>query len=198
MRKKVIFIGILTTIVIIIFCKIFHTKNNLPPSISNTSLYSKKNDSNIYIKPLNGDKKIQQKLYLMQKNEWKVNSFLDLLNEDQSANNKLPFTFVAWYKNIPIGSCSIEATNDLETTLTPWASHLYIKPDYRGKKIARRLIWKILEKAKELGYSKIFYVTNNPVNISIYKHLGGKIIKTTFAQGCEHTIMERDLNDINC
>ncbi len=195
MKKKIIFISIFLSITLLInYC---YKKNHyFTPQIMHP-VNSKKNIDCITIQPLLANKKIKQELYLMQKNEWKVNSFLELLEQDKSAYNQLPLTFVVFYNNSPIGSCSIEEQNDLETTLSPWASHLYIKPEYRGKKIARRLIWKILEKAQELGYSEIFYVTNNPTNISIYKHLGGEIVKTTFTQGCEYTIMKRDLNNID-
>jgi GNAT superfamily N-acetyltransferase len=142
------------------------------------------------IEPLYGREQYFKSIMEMHHDEWKVGKLATLLENDQSKNNRLPYTVIAFYDEVLIGSCTLEESCTLDTTHSPWASHLYVTPKFRGRKIAKNLIIKILEVAKNLGFEQFFYVTNNPRTASIYVYLGGSLIYKTFYNGQECSIME--------
>ncbi len=148
----------------------------------------------IVIAPLNGNKDIIKPLLAMHGNEYKVVNLENILENDQSNNQALPCTFVAYYNGKLAGSCSLEEKCTIDPTLSPWANHLFVEPEFRGKKIAQKLIEAILKKANELGYPQIFFWTDKPDNISIYQHFGGSIVKKRSCNDKEYTIMSGSLD----
>ena len=142
------------------------------------------------IEPLYGREQYFKSIMEMQKDEWKVSALRQLLKQDQSENNDLPYTIIALYDGLLVGSCTLGKSCQLDAHHSPWVSHLYVLPDFRGKKIAKQLILTILQIAKKLGVDQIFYATNNPNTTSIYHHLGGTTLHTTFSGGQTWTIME--------
>ena len=65
-------------------------------------------------------------------------------------NDELVGTVSIWYNDLP-------ARQDL----TPWLATLYIKKEYRGKGLGTFMQKKCVELAKELGYKKIYLMTDH-------------------------------------
>lgn len=67
--------------------------------------------------------------------------------------------------------------NDLKTRkdLTPWYSTLYIKEEYRGKHLSKKLNDALIEEAKKLGYKKLYLKTD--LN-NFYEKYGFKYLET--------------------
>lgn len=91
---------------------------------------------------------------------------LDKLNTD-----KIPFILVAIDGNNWVGTGSLwEKDLDKRPDLEPWIAGVYVKEEFRGKGIATKLISKVLEIAKKLGYKKIYLHTEEAMGL--YKKLG--------------------------
>ena len=114
----------------------------------------------LIIEPLYTHPELISEILIMHQNEWKTGELTPIFHEDESLYNQLPFTFIAFYNDKLVGSCSLEKNNSIDSTLSPWATHLYVKPEYRGKKIGKKLIEKILKKTEEIGFKKLFYFTD--------------------------------------
>ena len=63
---------------------------------------------------------------------------------------------------------------DKRTDLTPWYATMYVKDEYRGKGYSKLLNDAILNKAKNLGYDKV-YLKSNLINY--YEKFGAKYIE---------------------
>jgi N-acetylglutamate synthase-like GNAT family acetyltransferase len=74
----------------------------------------------------------------------------------------IPQTFVAFYENVPCGTVSIWR-NDLSARqdLFPWLSCLYVSEDFRRKRIGNELITFVINKAKKMGFSKLYLMTKH-------------------------------------
>lgn len=91
---------------------------------------------------------------------------LDKLNK-----NKTPFILVAIDDNSWVGTASLwEKDLDKRPDLTPWIAGVYVKEEYRGKGIATKLISKVLEMSKKLGYKTIYLHTEEAMGL--YEKLG--------------------------
>ena len=95
-------------------------------------------------------------------NEWYRNREIkfDLVMKSHisySKDNLLPYSFVAFYRDYPVGMVSFKE-NDLwsRKDINPWLSSLYVVPDYRKMGIAQKLINSVLEKAEMMNYNGIY------------------------------------------
>ena len=52
---------------------------------------------------------------------------------------------------------------------TPWVANLFVGEDYRGQRISQKLIEVMEQKAKELGYDRIYLVTDH---VNLYEKYG--------------------------
>lgn len=78
---------------------------------------------------------------------------------------------IVYDDNMPIGCVAIKAFDDNACDM----KRLYVRPDYRGRGIATKLIQNVLKVAKEYGYKKIFLETLPEVMkeaVSLYNRLG--------------------------
>lgn len=74
----------------------------------------------------------------------------------------IPQTYIALYKNELVGIVSLWR-NDLcaRQDLYPWMAGLYVKEVYRKKGIGTFLQNKAIKIAKELGYDKLYLITDH-------------------------------------
>lgn len=77
-------------------------------------------------------------------------------------------------KNILIGLISLfKYDGEERMDLTPWYATMYVKKEYRGNGYSKILNDAILNKAKELGYAKVYLKTNLT---NYYEKYGAKFI----------------------
>lgn len=167
-----------------------HTKHNT------LALQKPPSEKPLVITTFSNHKNLREQIIAMH-NDIKLEGLSDILQNDNYESKRLPVTILAFYNNELAGSCSI--THEDPYTIvdyTPWVNYLFVKPDFRGKKIARALIKRILEISEELGYSEIFYLTHKPEHVAMYTHLGGTTIRKVFIHGCECHIMEGRLKNL--
>ena len=128
--------------------------------IKNNSNYLKEYIKLCYIEWSNKEKKLEEYInYKIDKikNDDNVITVLGLIN-----NNEL-IGFISLFKNDELEYCN----------LTPWYATMYVKSIYRGKSYSKILNDAILNKAKQLGYNKV-YLKSNLVNY--YERFGAKKI----------------------
>jgi GNAT superfamily N-acetyltransferase len=112
----------------------------------------------------------------------------NLLNLD-----KVPFILVACHGQKLIGSAAL-FLNDLDSRpdLSPWLGGIYTVPEHRGKGIAKTMIEKVINKAKTLGYHKIYLHTEHTAGL--YRKLGWKkLCNTKNDQGEDSEIYYLDI-----
>lgn len=76
--------------------------------------------------------------------------------------DKFPITYISLEDGMCTGTISI-FENDLknQNELTPWLASLYVYPEYRNMKIAEKLIEKVVNKVKELGFKDLYLRTEH-------------------------------------
>lgn len=90
--------------------------------------------------------------------------------------NDFPFTLIAKEKREVIGFISLITNNSfLRQDLSPVIGLIYVKPEYRNKKIGSNLVNSLLEIAK-LNFEKIYVLTDIK---GFYETLGFKFIEVT-------------------
>lgn len=88
----------------------------------------------------------------------------------------LPEWFIAYRGDAPVG-CAGLITNDFisRMDLMPWLCALYVNEDVRKQGIARKLIERAKEYARENGFSRLYLATDHT---GLYERLGGEYIGT--------------------
>lgn len=131
-------------------------------------------------------------------NQWGVkhddSSPADWVKELQQRLNKdeLPMTFVAVRGEKPIGTSSlVECDMETKSELTPWLADVYVPPEERAQGIATKLVQRINEEAKKLGYDKYYLFTRQATGF--YLKLGWEIIETTTYKGKKVDVMVYNL-----
>jgi predicted N-acetyltransferase YhbS len=89
-------------------------------------------------------------------------------------NQDIPLTYVALYDKIPVGSCTFELDGGIRPDLSPWLGDLVVDPKYQKQGIGKMLIDAAVEKAKELGFKKLYLFTFDPATPGYYKRFGWK------------------------
>lgn len=84
--------------------------------------------------------------------------------------DRIPMTFVAMLQDQPIGMVSLWM-NDLacRQDLHPWLASLYVDEAYRNRGIGRQLQVHATSAARELGYARIYLITDL---VGYYERLG--------------------------
>lgn len=77
--------------------------------------------------------------------------------ERRAMSEILPCTFVACVDSYPVGMVNLKE-KDLwsRTDLDIWLSSLYVMPGYRKTGVGGMLVNRVIERAGELGYSRIY------------------------------------------
>lgn len=106
---------------------------------------------------------------------------------------KVPTTFVAIISGQPVATASIiESDMDTRKDLTPWLADVYTLPEYRGNKIATKLIDRVLKEAKKIGISRVYLYTREAKGL--YQKNNWDQIKTTNYYGDQIVLMKYDLD----
>lgn len=108
-------------------------------------------------------------------------------------DHKLPTTFVAFDKNIPVGMCSLRVDDGLNSKLTPWLGSLVVSTKYQKQGIAKKLIDATKNKAKALGFEKLYLFALDKTIPKYYKSLGWITIDKDTFLNYPVAIMEIDL-----
>ncbi|MES2309979.1 MAG: GNAT family N-acetyltransferase [Verrucomicrobiota bacterium] len=111
--------------------------------------------------------------------------YSDHLNEEI-----LPLTFVAHESNRPVGMCSLRENDGIRPDLTPWLGSLVVDSAYQKQGIGRQLIDTIKNKAKELGFRKLYLFAFDPTIPDYYASLGWNKIGMDEYKGHPVTLME--------
>lgn len=103
----------------------------------------------------------------------------------------LPIALVAIHCSQPVGTISLkEYDMDDEREYSPWLAGLYVREDYRKKRIGKDLVAACLDTAKKLHYHKVFLWT--PSAAPFFAGLGWSAIAVRTYKGEKITIMERN------
>jgi GNAT superfamily N-acetyltransferase len=105
---------------------------------------------------------------------------------------RIPTTFVASSRGIPIGSASL-VTHDMatRTDLSPWLASVYVVPGYRGQGIGSALVHRVVKEAQELGVDTLYLFT--PDREGFYTSLGWSTIEHIEYRGRQVVIMAIDI-----
>lgn len=96
---------------------------------------------------------------------------IQLRFEQHCNKDKLPLAYVGIYQNKPIGMVCLRITEGIQNDLSPWLGGLVVHPDYRGRKIGEKLVAVVKERAKILGYAKLYLLCDDSLSIW-YEKLG--------------------------
>jgi len=106
-----------------------------------------------------------------------------------------PITLIAVADNKCVGTVSI-FENDLknQNDLTPWLASLYVSPYYRGQGIAEKLINRVQEVVKGLGFKTLYLRTEH--TSEYYRRLGWEYVyKTHDEKGQETEVFRISVNN---
>lgn len=106
---------------------------------------------------------------------------------------QLPLTLVANYENQPVGMCSLRVNDGIRHELTPWLGSLVVSPKYQNQGIAKQLIEKIKEKARQLGFKTLYLFAFDPTIPEYYSRLGWCKIDMDEFKGHPVTVMGTSL-----
>src|SRR5665213_2198277 len=84
----------------------------------------------------------------------------------------LPLAYIALCDQIPVGTCSLQLDGGIRPDLKPWLGDLVVDPKYQKQGIGKMLVDAAIEKAKELGFEKLYLFTFDPAVPEYYQHLG--------------------------
>ncbi len=91
----------------------------------------------------------------------------------------LPLAFVAFSNNKPVGMCHLKKSDGLRPILSPWLRSLVVTAEYQNQGIGKLLIEAVKQKAKALGFQKLYLWTyEGPLPDEYYKPLGWKKVGT--------------------
>jgi GNAT superfamily N-acetyltransferase len=102
----------------------------------------------------------------------------------------LPLTVVAFAENLPVGMCSLRENDGINSDLKPWLGSLVVDPVYQRQGIGKILVNAIKQKAKNLGFKRLFLFAHDTVTANYYTRLGWEIIKNTQFEGHDVIVME--------
>ena len=111
---------------------------------------------------------------------WMPNKPIEKTQEDLRAHlnsDTLPITLVALEEGVPIAMCSLRDNDGISpdyvsTHNTAWLGSLVVRADHQGKGIGTQLIKAIQDKAKVLGFEKLYLFAFDPTIPDYYSRLG--------------------------
>jgi len=108
----------------------------------------------------------------------------------EELNHDMPLTYIALYGEIPVGSCTLQLNDDVRPDLGPWIGDLVVDPKYQKQGIGKMLLDVTVEKAKELGFEKLYLFAFDPTIPEYYQRLGWKTIGMDEFKSHPVTVME--------
>jgi len=118
-----------------------------------------------------------------------VNRVQEKLHEHLN-DQSLPLTFIALDGEIPVGMCSLRENDGIRPELMPWLGSLVVDPVYQNQGIGKILIDATKDKAKLLGFSKLYLFAFDPTIPDYYERLGWSKIGMDEFKGHTVTVME--------
>lgn len=108
-------------------------------------------------------------------------------------NESIPLAYIALEGDKPVGIGSLQINDGIRPDLMPWLGDLCVDTPYQKRGIGKLLIHSIQNKAKELGYSKLYLFTHDPHALDYYSRLGWKKMGMDKFNDHDVTIMEIQL-----
>lgn len=102
----------------------------------------------------------------------------------------MPLTYIALDGEISVGSCTLQLTDDVRPDLGPWVESLVVDPKYQKQGIGKMLLDVTVEKAKELGFEKLYLFAFDPTIPAYYQRFGWKKIGMAEFKSHPVTLME--------
>jgi len=90
---------------------------------------------------------------------------------------ELPITLIALAGSKPAGTVSLWKNNVTRPDLSPWLAALYVHPFHRNKGISLRLIERVIEEARRLGFKELYLVTEEAK--ALYERFGWREMEQT-------------------
>lgn len=106
----------------------------------------------------------------------------------RAQRNRLPLALVATHRGEPVGTVSLKE-QDMEGVhgYSPWLASLYVREDYRKKRVGAGLVAACLQTAGELNYDRIYLWT--PSASAFFSRLGWVQVEMRMYKGESVTIM---------
>jgi GNAT superfamily N-acetyltransferase len=83
-----------------------------------------------------------------------------------TAASALPVGFIALENNVPVGVMALKAESlPTHRHYCPWAAAGLVLPSHRGRGIGAQLLGVLVQKARELGYPRIYCGTATAVSL---------------------------------
>lgn len=104
-----------------------------------------------------------------------------------------PGTWVAERDGQLLGSVSVveEDAESLRALGSPWLASLYVRPEARGRGVARRLVRRAEQEAAVAGFASLWLFT--PEHADYYAALGWRVVGGFEVYGARVKVMRRDL-----
>jgi GNAT superfamily N-acetyltransferase len=115
-------------------------------------------------------------------------TYMTHLNHDT-----MPLTYVAVHKGHPIGMVSLRDNDGILEGVTPWLGSLIVNPDYRSQGIGEILIDITKQRAKAMGYNKLYLFALDKTIPDWYAKLGWKYKGMDALYHHPVTVMDIDL-----
>lgn len=94
----------------------------------------------------------------------------------EELNQNMPLTYIALSGETPVGSCTLQLKDDVRPDLGPWIESVVVDPKYQKQGIGKMLIDVTVQKAKKLGFEKLYLFAFDPAITDYYQRLGWKKI----------------------
>ena len=112
--------------------------------------------------------------------------------------DKPPLVVLAVQGEIVVGAAELKPHEMLSVypDKEPWLGGVFVRPDFRNRRIASQLAMKIVEIAESFGVDQLFLQTER-LDGGLYARLGWRPIEQVNYRGCEVLVMERRLYPSN-
>jgi GNAT superfamily N-acetyltransferase len=108
----------------------------------------------------------------------------------EELKSDMPMTYIALDDEIPVASCTLESNGGIRPDLEPWIGDLVVEPKYQKQGLGKMLIAIIIEKAKALGFEKLYLFTFDPTIVEYYQRIKWKKIGMDEFKSHPVTVME--------
>ncbi|PRY66544.1 acetyltransferase (GNAT) family protein [Vreelandella songnenensis] len=125
-------------------------------------------------------------------------TFVEAVEEtrQECGEQGVPSLFVALAGGVAVGTASLVADDiPCRPELTPWLASVFVRPEWRGRGIASRLVQRVEQEARESGIEHFYLYT--PDQQALYRRLGWQDIERLAYGGEAVTIMVRQLRAEN-
>jgi GNAT superfamily N-acetyltransferase len=101
---------------------------------------------------------------------------IESLTYDELKHQDETTSFVAMRDDTPIGFCTFKLKEEFRPDLGPWLADVVAAPKHQKQGIGKMLITVAIQKAKELGFQKLYLFTFDPTIPSYYESIGWRKI----------------------